>query len=149
MLRFLDESKSHILSIQPIWDRWKKQSLNQTTDSSAHLAALNAGELLIHASDSSIAALIKSQSDSLLKVLNSTSSIQIHTIKVKIDLHSTTIANKVQKEAAFKPNRTYPASSKPNDLAITSIKKLEGSVKNQELAQSLNDLAETLKNLSN
>jgi len=148
MLRFLDDSKSYILSIQPVWERWKKRSLNHSDSASAHLAAFRAGELLIHVSDSSIAALIKSQNQSLLKTLNSASSTNIHKIKVKIDLQSTSIANKVQKEGFAKPTRTYQTSPKPNHLAVSSIEKLQSSVKNQDLADSLKDLATTLKNIS-
>lgn len=148
LLRFLDDSKSYILTIQPVWERWKKQSLNHSDSSSAHLAAFKAGELLIHVSDSSIAALIKSQNQSLLKTLNSASSTNIQKIKVKIDLETTSIANKVQKEGSTKPTRTYQTNPKPNELAISSIEKLQSSVKNQDLADSLNNLANTLKDLS-
>lgn len=146
LLRFLDQSKAVLLSLDPHWQTWRKKHLPNIDESSSHLSALTDSTLTIHTNNASTAALIKSQLSSLLKALNQSSKVPIKSIKVLIDLETTSAALRTRNQFDKMLEITEP-KKKPDQSAIDSIHSLKNSVKNPELSETLNNLAETLKNL--
>lgn len=148
LLRFLDESKAILLGLEPQWHAWRKKHLPNLAQSAAHLSALTENTLTIHANNASTAALIKSQLSSLRKALNQTSNLSIKNIKVIIDLETTSAARRTQQQFVHKDDNASQ-KNKPNQMAIDSISSLQSSIKNPDLSESLENLAQTLKNFSN
>ena len=146
LLRFLDQSKAILLSLDPHWHTWRKKHLPNIDESSSHLSALADSTLTIHTNNASTAALIKSQLSSLLKTLNHRSKIPIKSIKVLIDLETTSAALQTRNQFD-KIFEVTEQKKKPDKNAIDSIQSLKNSVKNPELSETLESLAETLKNL--
>jgi len=152
MYRFLDDAHSSLLKLQPVWQEWCNSHLPAITVSSAHLSSFEGDTIVISADNSSTAALIKHQKSSLLLALqkfslNNTSK-NVKNIKVRIDLISTSAADDILQRATSSSddNRHF---ERPNSSAIESVERLKSDIKNPELAESLGNLAETLKNLKN
>jgi len=150
LYRFLDQSRAALLKIQPSWQDWYQRKLPQLSESAAHLSAYDAttSTITISTDNASTAALIKHQKNNLIKALSTEKSIQIKHIKVRIDLVSTSAAAELHKQIAIKHEAQTRQPVAPNTHAIDSVQRLQNSVKNPDLADTLGDLAETLKKLS-
>lgn len=154
LYRFLDQSQAVLLKLQPAWEAWLQQELPAIDTTSAHLSGFSEAEnnghntITISANNASTVTLLKHQQSSLLKHLNrSCNGLTIHKIKVRIDLDSTSAVADHQHQiskAAHDEQRTKPSAD-----AIESIKRLQKSIKNPDLADSLGNLAETLQSVSN
>lgn len=161
MYRFLDQSRSLVLKLQPAWQAWCHQNLPNVSEENACLSSFEAGTLNICVNNSSTAALIKHKQVNALKALNlafialnpkhmnkpEQSETPITKLKVRVDLMSVNAANELQREIKKSDENAY--QHKPVDTqSIESIERLQKSIKNPELADTLGKLAETLKNIS-
>ncbi len=163
LYRFLDESRAELLRLQPAWRTWFTQLQPNLPESAAYLSAIDAQVLTVCVENASIAALIKHQQHSLLTALNksynttsdkngssnSTAKHVIRKIKVHINLSAgLTPSIGLSTSALQDTQKQYRANNIPDAMAINSVKQLQSSVKNKELANTLGDLAETLEKLS-
>lgn len=159
LLRFLDESKAVLLKLQADWQTWRQQNLPNVSEGAAHLSGydMNAGQITVCVNNASTAALIKHQKNSLLNAFQLAAKARkirnpIHSIKVRVNLESTSAATELlenlHNEATQAQQKNHNSLKLDSD-SIKSIKNLESSVKNPELAAALNDLATTLSKLSN
>lgn len=152
MYRFLDDAHSTLLKLQPAWQDWCNSHLPALTVGSAHLSSFEQGTIVISADNSSTAALLKHQKTSLLSALQKFAmhnfSKKIHNVKIRIDLVSTSAASEVLQKATHskESNKEF---EKPNSSSIESIESLRTAVKNPELAETLGNLADTLRDLKN
>ncbi len=151
MYRFLNESHAILLKLEPTWHTWLKKNLPALKTSAAHLSSFDLrseATLTICTDSATTAAQLKHRKESLIEALNSNAlTVSIKRIKIRVDPAT---ANKLdlhhQKLTRHEIDDTR--HEQPSAHAIDSIESLQKRIKNPDLADSLSNLAETLKKLS-
>ena len=165
-LRALNETQNQLLAIAPVWHQWcsSQESQDKTRTSISEFASLtsiNADELCICCTQSTIATLLKFKQNNLLEELHQKGFAHIQKIRIQMSLsthassqHSTqhTSANQTnlsnqQTESHSKEDKSSSTQSwpKPSSASLKSIEATQSLIKNEQLAASLKRLAETLK----
>lgn len=151
MYRFLDESHAILLKLDPIWNQWLKQNLPALQFCAAHLSSFdtrNRATLTICADNATTAALLKNHKDSMLNALNKRLSAQpIELIKIRVDPSAATKVSQHHRKLTESEDSTL-SYTPPTRESIDSIESLQKTIKNPDLAETLGNLAETLKKLS-
>jgi len=146
-LRQLNALQNQLLNITPIWQAWLKQNDNQIIKQFATLTSVSDNTLYIQCTQSSAATLLKHQKGGLLEHLHNSSFEQIHNIKIQMQLGT----NQAATDPELTMSNTHGESisennwKKPSESAIKSIEITQSTIKNEQLATSLQRLAETLK----
>lgn len=169
MYRFMDESRATLLKLQPAWQNWyhtelpalNKQALDahasneqEQNNQAAYLSAIEQTTLTITVNNSSTAALIKHQQSQLISALNAADVCDITKINVRIELvnppMSAAITKRHSRSNSLKNTlaSSHAAIKPPSQAAIDAVDHLKTNIKNPELANSLQNLANTLRTLA-
>ncbi len=148
-LRQLNALQNQLLSVTPVWQTWLNQINDQVISQSAALASLDGETLLINCTSTSAATLIKHQQGSLLDHFHKSGFEHIKTIRIQMQLeprNSLKAANK-EPHADQRQNNSLSGSKwkKPSESSLKSIEAAMLNTKNEQLAASLQRLADTLK----
>ena len=177
-LRALNETQNQLLAIAPVWHQWCSSQESQDKTRShisefASLASINADELCICCTQSTIATLLKFKQSSLLEELHQKGFTHIHKVRIQMSLSRQTsspqstqhmytptnlsipqtqshiqesyIEESHSKEDKGSSTHSSKAWPKPSSASVKSIEATQSLIKNEQLAASLKRLAETLK----
>ena len=159
-LHQLNQTQTQLLKLTPIWQQWcAKQDCSDQISSEitdfASLSSIDGSTLSISCTQSSTATILKHQHNSLLKELKAAGFDQIQSIRIQMSLGNQTAELNdysdnphVREETSHTSNSpTVDAVSwpKPSTASIKSIEATQSLIKNEQLAESLKRLAETLK----
>jgi hypothetical protein len=175
-LHQLKEAQNSLLKLSPVWQRWcaeqagtstlnsyqkpqfeneSKANNNSSLIKQAKLNSLNNSELSIVCTTPIIASLIKHRQSSLLTTLHEAGFDHIVRIKIQVSLHQTENNSDFQKHQQNDANSLKSDTSsqkntrtKPDSSALKSIEATQSLINNEQLAASLQRLAETLKKSS-
>ncbi len=160
MYRFLDQSQAAILRVQPTFQAWLKKQLPSLDKNAAHVSAIcnpNAEstidtEVTISADNANTITLLRHQQSSILEHLNlANPDLCINKLSFRVDLAAVKAAAQHQKQHQQTLDNDVNhivERPTPSAEALASIQQLQNSVKNPDLAESLGNLAETLKTAS-
>lgn len=148
-LRQLNALQNQLLSVTPAWQKWLNQVDNQAISQFAALASLDGEKLCIECTRTSVATLIKHQQSSLLEHFHKSGFEHIKTIRIQMQLEPTNALNTAKKEPRIDHSQSDSSSSskwkKPSESSLKSIEAATSTTKNEQLAASLQRLADTLK----
>jgi len=148
-LRQLNVLQNQLLSVTPVWQKWLNQENNQSIRQYATLANLDEETLVIKCTQTSVATLIKHQQSSLLEHLHKSGFEQIQTIRIQMRLeNSNSLDTPNQKSLSDENQSTSSSDSKwkrPSESSLKSIEATTSTIKNEQLAASLQRLTDTLK----
>ena len=145
-LRQLNALQNQTLNVMPVWQAWLKHNDNEMISRFASLSNVSDNTLYIQCTQSSTATLLKHKKGSLLEQLQKTGFEQIQNIKIQMQLNTSQATSNAK--PTMEDHRRLEADKlwkKPSASAIKSIEITQSNIKNEQLASSLQRLAETLK----
>ncbi len=148
-LRQLNALQNQLLSVTPAWQSWLNQTNNQVISQFAALASFDGETLYINCTRTSSATLIKHQQGSLLEHFQKSGFEHIKTIRIQMQLEPTNVLKTANKELLIDNSQSGSSSNskskKPSESSLKSIESATSTIKNEQLAASLQRLADTLK----
>jgi len=148
-LRQLNALQNQLISVTPAWQKWLNQVDNKVISQFAALASLDGETLYINCTRTSAATLIKHQQGSLLEHFHKSGFEHIKSIQTQMQLEQTNAPKAATKETLAEQSQSDSLSSskwkRPSESSLKSIEAATQSTKNEQLAASLQRLADTLK----
>jgi len=146
-LRQLNALQNQLTSIKPTWNAWLNSDDKQIIKQFSTLSNVSDNTVYIHCIQSSAATLLKHQKGSLLEQFHKSGFENIKNIHIQMQLeHKQDILNpELTKDNSLNNtamNKNWP---KPSASAIKSIEATQSIIKDEQLAESLQRLANTLK----
>ncbi|MFT6407706.1 MAG: hypothetical protein ACJAQ6_001120 [Arenicella sp.] len=155
-LRKLNETQNQLISITLTWQKWCADQANPIINEFASPTIFDGEILTISCTQSSTATLLKHQQSSLLEALHKAGFEQIKSLRLQMTLTQKSSATESaddsshQQDLKTKQTNTPSVASeekwpKPSASSVKSIETVQTLIKNEQLAESLKRLAETLK----
>lgn len=147
----LNASQSLILKVTPIWHDWCEQQRSRSgakhfaAASDTSLTSFENGILTLACSNTSTATALKHQQTSLLAAFQEAGVDQIKRIRVRMALSKATTPGSEKLHSHNSLYNDQPHRQKPSDSSIKSVEAVQSRIKNEHLANSLKQLADTLK----
>lgn len=160
--RHMSQSQSALVKLSPSWLTWSANHLSTELANQVTLTGLQNGQLVISCANAVSASQIKHQQASLLESLNLSGLANVKRIKIRIDhTYSSTETHSTQclTEKTESDQQTAHDTSKkntnpihinrqnPGSQTIKSIENCQKLTSNDDLSESLERLAKTLKGL--
>jgi len=148
-LRQLNALQNQLLSVTPAWQKWLDEINNHVINQFAALASISDETLSISCTRTSAATLIKHQQGSLLEHLHKSGFEHIKVIRIQMQLEPTNTLDTATKETRTDHSQSNSSSNskwkKPSESSLKSIETATSTIENEQLAASLQRLADTLK----
>ena len=151
--RQLDAAQAMLVKLSPAWQSWGRQAVTERRLSEdcflgSQPSSLQSGVLAVTSNNSANASQIKHQQQSVLEYLHLKGFTEIKQLKVRIE-HPTHSNFGHLSELSENPLSSSLISRPPVDIpsqgSLQAIENCEKTVNSDELAKSLNKLANTLK----
>lgn len=144
----LSLSQAALIKCTPVWQNWAKHNLVSETTKAITLSHFENGELTLHCANAISATQVNQQQQTLLKFFNDKGITEINKITVRITNSFAQKKNASYNNLDMRLNASNASNQTINKLdknSLNSIKSIQKGITNDELAESLNRLIQTIE----